>query len=53
MDTARFHNPEIIQKSESLSGYSEFVAKVREYQAAGHSLVMWPHLSRENAMNVN
>ncbi|MDR2655326.1 MAG: hypothetical protein LBC56_04525 [Oscillospiraceae bacterium] len=32
------HNPEIIQKSESLSGYSEFVAKVREYQAAGHSL---------------
>jgi hypothetical protein len=32
------HNPKIEQKSKSLAGYSEFVAKVREFQSQGCSL---------------
>ncbi|MDR0517316.1 MAG: hypothetical protein LBH25_09770, partial [Fibromonadaceae bacterium] len=32
------HNPKLEQKSKSLAGYSEFVAKVREFQSQGCSL---------------
>ncbi|MDR0518116.1 MAG: hypothetical protein LBH25_13845, partial [Fibromonadaceae bacterium] len=32
------HNPKLEQKSKSLAGYSEFVAKVREFQSQGRLL---------------
>jgi hypothetical protein len=32
------HNPKLEQKSKSLAGYSEFVAKSREFQKQGYSL---------------